>query len=103
MERSGRVATVPFDPAWSDVGSWHALWELMAKDADGNARQGDAVLVQSSGNLVRSEKRVVALAGVRDLAVIETADAILVADRTRSDAIRGVVDQLVKAGPWRRR
>ena len=98
MERSSHVATVPFDPAWSDVGSWHALWELMDKDAAGNARQGDAILAEASGNLVRSEKRVVALAGVKNLAVIETADAILVADRTRSDAIRGIVEQLVKAG-----
>lgn len=98
MERSDRVATVPFDPRWSDVGSWHAIWELMEKDADGNARQGDTISVASSGNLVRSERRVVALAGVRDLAVIETADAVLVADRQHSDGIRGVVAALVEAG-----
>ena len=98
MERSRHVAMVPFDPAWSDVGSWHALWELMDKDASGNARQGDTILADARGNLVRSEKRVVALAGVENLAVIETADAVLVADRMRSEAIRGVVEQLVRAG-----
>jgi mannose-1-phosphate guanylyltransferase / mannose-6-phosphate isomerase len=96
MERSSRVAVVPCDPGWSDVGSWHALWELMDKDADANAVQGDAVLVGSRGNLVRSEKRLVALAGVEGLAVVETADAVLVARRELGEAIRGVVDALAK-------
>jgi mannose-1-phosphate guanylyltransferase/mannose-6-phosphate isomerase len=103
MERSSRVAVVPVDPKWSDVGSWHALWEMMDKDAAGNAVQagGDAssvVLVDARGCLVRSEKRLVALAGVEDLAVVETADAVLVARREVGEAIRGVVDALVKGG-----
>lgn len=97
MERSSRVAVVPCDPGWSDVGSWHMLWELMDKDAEANAVQGDAVLVGSRNNLVRSEKRLVALAGVQGLAVIETADAVLVADRQVGEAIRGVVDALAYA------
>jgi mannose-1-phosphate guanylyltransferase/mannose-6-phosphate isomerase len=94
MERSGSVAVVPCDPGWSDVGSWQALWELMDKDADGNAIQGDAIVVGASDNLVRSEKRLVALAGVRDLAVVETADSVLVARRDMGEAIRGVVESL---------
>jgi mannose-1-phosphate guanylyltransferase/mannose-6-phosphate isomerase len=97
MERSARVAVVPADPKWSDVGSWHAIWELMDKDADGNACQGDTVTVAARDNLVRSEKRVVALAGVSGLAVIETADAVLVVDRQNSEAVRGVVDALTAA------
>lgn len=98
MERSSRVATVPADPRWSDVGSWHAIWELMDRDEAGNARQGDAVCVGASDNLVRSERRVVALAGVQGLAVIETADAVLVADRRDSESVRAVVDLLAKRG-----
>jgi mannose-1-phosphate guanylyltransferase/mannose-6-phosphate isomerase len=98
MERSARVAVVPVDPQWSDVGSWHALWELMGKDADGNAVQGDAILVDSRGCLARSEKRLVALVGVEDLAVVETADAVLVARREAGEAIRGVVEALGKGG-----
>jgi mannose-1-phosphate guanylyltransferase/mannose-6-phosphate isomerase len=92
------VAVVPSDPKWSDVGSWHAIWELMAKDEAGNARQGDTIAIGARDNLIRSEKRVVAVAGVSGLAVIETADAVLVADRQDSEAVRGVVDALVKAG-----
>ena len=95
MERSQRVAMVPCDPGWSDVGSWHALWELMDKDEAGNAIQGDTLLIDARDNLVRSEKRVVALAGVEGLAVVETADAVLVARREMGEAIRGVVDRLV--------
>lgn len=98
MERSERVAVVPADPAWSDVGSWHAIWELMDKDASGNACQGDTLVAGAKDNLVRSEGRVVALAGVANLAVIETADAVLVADRGDSDAVRAVVDLLVRDG-----
>jgi mannose-1-phosphate guanylyltransferase len=96
MERSSRVAVVPVDPKWSDVGSWHALWEMMDKDAAGNAvhqgGDGSVILVDARGCLVRSEKRLVALAGVEDLAVVETADAVLVARREVGEAIRGVVD-----------
>jgi len=102
MERSSRVAVVPVDPKWSDVGSWHALWEMMDKDAAGNAvhqgGDGSVILVDARGCLVRSEKRLVALAGVEDLAVVETADAVLVARREVGEAIRGVVDVLAKEG-----
>jgi mannose-1-phosphate guanylyltransferase/mannose-6-phosphate isomerase len=97
MERSSHVAVIPSDPQWSDVGSWHAIWELMEKDPQGNARQGDTIAVQAHDNLIRSDKRLVAVAGVSGLAVIETADALLVVDRENSEAVRGVVDALVKA------
>jgi mannose-1-phosphate guanylyltransferase/mannose-6-phosphate isomerase len=97
MEQSAHVAVVPADPQWSDVGSWHAIWELMDKDAQGNARQGDTIAIQSQDNLIRSDKRLVALAGVSGLAVIETADALLVVDRVNSEAVRGVVDALATA------
>ena len=90
MERSARMAVVPCDPGWSDVGSWHALWELMGKDEHGNVAVGDVALAGAHDNLVKADHRLVALAGVRGLAVIETADAILVADRTDGvhDAVR---------------
>jgi mannose-6-phosphate isomerase-like protein (cupin superfamily) len=67
----------------------------MDKDEAGNAVQGDTLLVDARSNLVRSETRVVALAGVEGLAVVETADAVLVARREMGEAIRGVVDRLV--------
>ena len=94
MEQSSHVAVVPADPQWSDVGSWHAIWELMDKDAAGNAGRGDTIAVQAENNLIRSEKRLVAVAGVSGLAVIDTPDALLVVDRENADAVRGVVDRL---------
>ena len=81
-------------PRWSDVGSWHALWEILEKDGAGNGIQGDGLVVDGANNLIKAESRLVALAGVSNLAVIETADAILVADRTQSEAVKAVVGRL---------
>jgi mannose-1-phosphate guanylyltransferase/mannose-1-phosphate guanylyltransferase/mannose-6-phosphate isomerase len=98
MERAERIAVVPCDPGWSDLGSWQALWEQLPKDAAGNAVQGDALLDQTESCLIHAEGRLVACAGVRDLAVIETADAVLVSDRLNSEAGRRLVALLKKAG-----
>ena len=98
MERAERIAVVPCDPGWSDLGSWQALWEQLPKDTAGNAVQGDALLDQTETCLIHTEGRLVACAGVRDLAVIETADAVLVSDRLNSEAGRRVVALLQKAG-----
>ena len=98
MERAGRIAVVPCDPAWSDLGSWHALWEQLPKDASGNAVRGDVVLDGCENSLVHAEGRLVACSGVRDLAIVATDDAILVADRGRSDAVRELVATLKDAG-----
>jgi mannose-1-phosphate guanylyltransferase / mannose-6-phosphate isomerase len=96
MEQSSQVAVVPCAPGWSDVGSWHAIWEIERKDAAGNAVSGDGRVVAGRGNLVRSESRLVALAGVDDLAVIETVDAVLVARREDSEAVKALVAGLVR-------
>jgi mannose-1-phosphate guanylyltransferase/mannose-6-phosphate isomerase len=98
MERALRIAVVPCDPAWSDLGSWHALWEQLPKDASGNAVRGDVVLDGCENSLVHAEGRLVACSGVRDLAIVATDDAILVADRGRSDAVRELVATLKDAG-----
>jgi mannose-1-phosphate guanylyltransferase/mannose-6-phosphate isomerase len=98
MERSSQVVVVPCSPGWSDVGSWHAIWEIERKDAADNAVSGDSRVVGGRGNLVRSESRLLALAGVDDLAVIETADAVLVARREDSEAVKSLVAGLVRDG-----
>lgn len=97
MEKSAEVAVVPCDPKWSDVGSWHALWELTPKDSHDNAISGDVLLEAAEGNLIKAEHRLVALAGVSDLAVIETPDAVMVADRRRSEMVKNLVGQLLQA------
>jgi mannose-1-phosphate guanylyltransferase/mannose-6-phosphate isomerase len=98
MEHADRIALVPCDPGWSDLGSWQALWEQQPKDAGGNVTRGDVVLDDAKDCLVLAERRLVACAGVRDLAVVETDDVVLVTERGRSEAIRGLVSSLKAAG-----
>jgi mannose-1-phosphate guanylyltransferase/mannose-6-phosphate isomerase len=98
MERAERIALVPCDPGWSDLGSWQALWEQQPKDEGGNVARGDVVLDDAQDCLVLAERRLVACAGVRDLAVVETDDVVLVTDRARSEGIRGLVAALKAAG-----
>src|SRR6516162_8473216 len=74
MEKTVRAAVVPVSCGWSDVGSWHAVWELSDKDAQGNAAQGSAVFEDSRNWNVSSEKALVALEGVDDLVVVATGD-----------------------------
>ncbi len=98
MEKAERIAVIPADIGWSDVGSWAAAWELAAKNAEGNAaRGGEALFVDGRNNLtVVPDGRVVALIGVSDLVVVETADALLVCPRERAQDVRAVVTELEK-------
>jgi mannose-1-phosphate guanylyltransferase/mannose-6-phosphate isomerase len=98
MERAGRIAMVVCDPGWSDLGSWHALWEQLDQDSAGNATRGDVLLDHAEDCLVIAQQRLVACSGVRDLAVIETDDAVLITDRGRSDAVGGLVQTLKALG-----
>lgn len=94
MEKSNHVAMVPLDAGWSDVGSWSALWEISAKDADGNATQGDVLAIDTKGSHIYSESKLIATVGLQDLVVVQTDDAVLVADRNRSQDVNAVVDRL---------
>jgi mannose-1-phosphate guanylyltransferase / mannose-6-phosphate isomerase len=98
MEQTSRIVVVPCDPGWSDVGSWQALWEQLPKDEADNAISGDAWLDGAERCLVHAERRLVVCSGVRDLAVVETDDAVLVADLARGDAVRTLVTALKDAG-----
>ena len=98
MERATRIAVVPCDPDWTDLGSWHAIWEISEKDGHGNALRGDVLLEDVSNCLVQANSRLVACAGVQDLAVIETEDAVLVVDRHRSEPVKTLVGTLNAAG-----
>ncbi len=81
MEKTKRAAVIPVSYGWSDVGSWHAVWELSQHDADGNSKQGNAVFVDTKNSFASSEKPLVALFGVQDLVVVASEDAVLIADR----------------------
>ena len=98
MERTRRAAVVPVDMGWSDVGSWAALWEVSPKDAKGNALQGD-ILVEGAANCyARTDGPAIALAGVEDLIVVATPDAVLVTCREKSQDVKLIVDQLKASG-----
>lgn len=91
MERSRAAAVVPAAFEWSDVGSWHSLWEVTGKDGSGNVLRGDVMTDKVSNSYVRAEHRFVAVLGVDDAVVVETADAVLVAGREASQDVRRVV------------
>ncbi|WP_131111349.1 mannose-1-phosphate guanylyltransferase/mannose-6-phosphate isomerase [Sulfuricystis thermophila] len=94
MEKSGRVAVVPAAFDWSDIGSWNALAELTPPDGCGNRVAGEAVLVDAKNCYLQGEDRVVAAVGVDNLLIVDTADALLVADRDRAQDVKAVVQQL---------
>jgi len=87
---------VPLSAGWSDVGAWDALWQILDKDADGNAMRGDALLCDSRDNLVVSQGRLVACVGVKDMVVVETPDVVMVAPRERAQDVKKLV-AMVKA------
>lgn len=98
MERSDRAAVAPCDLGWSDIGSWEQLWEVGEKDAAGNIAHGDVLLQDASNSYVRSEDKLVAVIGMEDVVVVSTADAVLVAPKSRSQDVKAVVDRLKKEG-----
>src|SRR5690554_1532713 len=93
MENTDRAMVLPVDIGWNDVGSWSALWEVSEQDADGNARHGDVIAVDSRNSYAYS-RRLVALVGVDDLVVVETDDAVLVARKDRVQQVKDVVARL---------
>jgi mannose-1-phosphate guanylyltransferase len=98
MEKSTRVAVVPATFRWSDVGSWPALLVFQDKDAEGNSVQGDAVLVDSHDCAIFGGTRLVALAGVSDLIVVDEPDALLITHRERAQGVKNVVEELKRRG-----
>jgi mannose-1-phosphate guanylyltransferase/mannose-6-phosphate isomerase len=94
MEHTQHAVVVPADIGWSDVGSWSALWEVQKGDADGNVLRGDVYVDGVSDSLVRAESRIVAVVGLKDVVVVETADAVLVAHKDQVQRVKQVVDHL---------
>jgi len=99
MEKTKCAAVIPVTYAWSDVGSWNAVWELTARDAAGNAAQGDAVFVDARNSYVMSDNALVSVFGVDNVVVAATQDAVLVARRDDPDGMRRVVQKLKEVAP----
>ncbi|TWO72305.1 mannose-1-phosphate guanylyltransferase/mannose-6-phosphate isomerase [Caenimonas sedimenti] len=98
MQSSRKAAVVPASFGWSDVGSWDALWEIGKKDAQGNVTQGDIHLHDTRNSYVRSQGRMVAVVGMDDVVVVETADAVLVMPRSKAQDVKHIVAKLQKEG-----
>ncbi len=92
------AAVVTLEAGWSDVGAWSSLWEVSGRDGAGNLLQGDVCAIDARDNLVFSESRFVALLGCRDLVVVETADAVLVTPRQRSQDVKRLIAWMHSAG-----
>ena len=95
LQRADNVVGVACDDfGWNDVGSWHAVHALLPKDKRGNASRSELLITKSSGNYVDCGKKIVALIGVKDLIIVDTPDAILVADRKRAQQVGDIVKLL---------
>ena len=92
------IRMVPLSAGWSDLGAWEAVWQVSAKDAAGNASVGDAFVRDSSNTLVHATSRLVGVVGLKNVIVVETPDAVLVADRDRSQEVKHIVKHLQDAG-----
>jgi mannose-1-phosphate guanylyltransferase/mannose-6-phosphate isomerase len=98
MERTERAAVIPIDVGWSDVGSWSSLWELAPRDERGNAVEGDALLEDTQNCYVYSDRALVTTLGVKDLVIVDTPDAVLVADRNQVQNVSSIVKALKESG-----
>jgi mannose-1-phosphate guanylyltransferase len=98
MERSSRVAVVPCSIGWSDIGSWNAIGNLTAADAQGNRVDGEALLHEVSDCYIQSKERLVAAVGVDNLIIIDTPDALLVADKARAQDVKHIYAALKARG-----
>jgi mannose-1-phosphate guanylyltransferase/mannose-1-phosphate guanylyltransferase/mannose-6-phosphate isomerase len=98
MEKAEKIAVIPVEMGWSDVGSWDALHDLMDCDAAGNRLVGEVIAVGTSGCSARSEGPLIAMAGVENLTVVATPDAVLILPAGQSHQIKHVLDELKARG-----
>ena len=98
MEKTDLASVVPLDAGWSDIGSWTALWEVCEKDKNNNSILGDVKTMTTENCLIRAENRFVATVGVRDLVVVETKDAVLVAHKDHVQKVKDLVEDIRQNG-----
>jgi mannose-1-phosphate guanylyltransferase/mannose-6-phosphate isomerase len=98
MEKTSEAAVVPMDAGWSDVGSWSSLSEVIENDPSGNVMAGDVLAKDVKNSYLRSENRLIAGIGLENLVVVETADAVLVADKSRVQEVKELVDEIRAGG-----
>lgn len=94
MEKTEKTVVIPLDAGWNDIGSWSALWDVIDKDPFGNAINGDVMIVDTENSFIHAENKLVAAIGVRDLVIVETADALMVAPKDRVQEVKQIVAKL---------
>ena len=92
MQVTDRAAVVPVQFGWSDVGSWDSLWRIAPKDVDGNVTSGDTLILDTKSSYIRAESRLVSVIGLDDIIVIETADAVLVMHKSKTQQLKSVIE-----------
>ena len=92
------IKMVELDAGWNDLGAWDAVWQVGKQDQEGNVTSGDTLLTNSKNSLVHASSRLVSAVGVENLIIVETADAVLVADRSNSQDVKNIVTQLESQG-----
>ena len=97
MEKTDNAVVVPLDAGWNDLGAWDAIWKTQHKDGDGNVISGDVLSVEVKNSYIQSQSRLVAAVGMEDVVIVETADAVLVANKAKVQAVKQIVEQLEAA------
>ena len=95
MEKTKNASVVSTLSGWSDVGSWNALWETSEKDGNGNVLRGNVIAQETQNCYLRSEHRLVVGLGIKDLIIVETDDAVLIASNEHSQKVKNIVKQLL--------
>lgn len=98
MEKTTKAVVVPLSAGWSDVGAWSSLWEVSEGDGDDNVVHGDVLTHNTNGSYIRAESRLVATVGLKDVVVVESNDAVLVADKHQVQDVKKIVEQLKAEG-----
>ncbi|AEF23837.1 mannose-1-phosphate guanylyltransferase/mannose-6-phosphate isomerase [Pseudomonas fulva] len=98
MEKADRTCVVPLSAGWNDVGSWSAIWDVQAKDVNGNSHTGDVIVHDSRNCLVHSAHKLVTLVGLDNVVVVETKDAVMVAHKDRVQDVKHLVNALSSQG-----
>lgn len=98
MEKSPHVAVVPANPDWSDIGSWESLWDICQKDENNNVLDGNAVTLNTKNSLIHSKEKLIAIAGLENIVVVETDDAILIMNKQDNDSMRALIKKLKDSG-----
>jgi mannose-1-phosphate guanylyltransferase len=94
MEKTDEAVVVPMNAGWSDIGSWSSLYDISDKDINGNVNQGDVITYKTNNSFIKTDRQLVATIGIKDLVIIATKDAVMVAHKDSDHETKVIVDQL---------